>query len=390
MSRRPLIAMSIAYLLLLCAAYGMGGLWPVYIAQLGGGPSAAGIFNAAGAMAIVPATLLSGWLADRTGRRRELFYVSSILFAATWWLMSKATTWQQLTLVNVFGGFTFGIATNLIIILTGLLAGKAERGRSFGLLTFMVGASLLVSGLAFGPIADRWGFPTLLTIDAVICMLCLLPSLLFVEPTTLPVKMPGRTPQQAGGLAGLGRSYYLLTGAALVYTLASFGGSLGRSIAMSQLGFSATAISLTTAIGGAISLPIPLIMGWLSDHMGRKRLLLLCLTSGFVALLALAFAGSAWGFWGASALLALMMSAQPLMQALATDMLPAGSVGIGLSLLSGATSAGIFCSSLGIGLAIQQMGARPSFLITALTPLLAVTLVLPVREMRARSARSPR
>jgi hypothetical protein len=29
MSRRPLIAMSVAYLLLLCAASGTGGLWPV-------------------------------------------------------------------------------------------------------------------------------------------------------------------------------------------------------------------------------------------------------------------------------------------------------------------------------------------------------------------------
>ncbi len=380
MSRRPLIAMSIAYLLLLCAAYGTGSLWPVSIAQLGGGPSAVGIFNAAGAIAIVVAALLSGWLADRTGRRRGLFYVSCILFGLAWWLMSRATTWQQLTLINVFGGFAFGVATNLIIILTGLLAGETERGRSFGLLNLMVGASLLVGGLAAGPIADRWGFPTLFVIDAVTCLLCLLPGLLFVEPAAAPAKMPAREPRQAGGLGGLGRGYYLLASAALVSSLGNFGGSLGRGIAMNQLGFSATAISLATAIGGAMSLPTPLVVGWLSDHLGRKRLLLLCLIGGLAALLAFAFAESTWGFWGASILLALMMSGQPLTQALVTDMLPARSVGIGLSLLSGATSAGIFCSALGMGWAMQQMGTRPSFLLAALTPLLAVALVLPIHE----------
>jgi MFS family permease len=380
MSRRPLIAMPIAYLLLLCAAFGTGGLWPVYIAQLGGGPSAAGIFNAVGSLTGIAGTLFSGWLADRLGHRRELFCVSCIVFAGTWWLMAQATTWQQLTLINAFGGFAFGIAVNMIIILTGLLAPEMQRGRSFGLLTFMSGLSLLVSGLAFGPIADRYGFPTLFIVDSFICLACLLPGLLFEEPAAAPAKASARTTQQARGLGDLGRSFYLLTAAAFFAVVASFGGSLGRSIAMSELGFSATAISLATAIGGAISLPTPLVVGWLSDRTGRKWPLLLCLGSGSIALLALAFAGSAWGFWGASALMALMMSSQPLMQALATDLLPAGSVGSGLSLLSGASSAGLFASSLGIGVAIQQMGARPSFLGAILMPLLAMALLLPVHE----------
>ncbi len=383
-SRRPLIGIAIAYLLLLCAAFGTGGLWAVYVAQLGGSPTAVGIFNAAGNLAAVAATLLSGWLADRLARRKELFYVSCVLFAGTWWLMTRAITWQQLTLINVIGGFTFGVAINMIVILTGLLAGETERGRSFGLLTLMVGLSMLVSGLVSGPIADRWGFPTLFMFDVLLCLACLIPGLLFTEPARAPTKTAERPAVRGRGLAGLGRSFYLLTAATFIVTFACFGGSLGRSIAMSQLGFSATAISLTTAIGGAISLPTPLIFGWLSDRIGRKRLLWLSLAAGFVSLLALAFAGSAWSFWAASALFALIMSAQPLMQAWATDLLPVESVGIGLSLLSGAASAGLFVSSLGIGAAIQQMGARPAFLLTALTSLIAIGLLLPVHERDRR------
>ena len=72
----------------------------------------------------------------------------------------------------------------------------------------------------------------------------------------------------------------------------------GRSVAMSQQGFSATAVGLTTAIGGAIGLPVALVLGGLSDRIGRKRLPILCYGTGLFALPAIGFSSTAWGFWG--------------------------------------------------------------------------------------------
>lgn len=382
--------MAAAYFMLLVAAFGTGSLWPVYITQLGGGPSASGIFNAAGNLTGVAGTLLSGWLADRLGRRKGIFYISAGLFAATWWLMTGATTWQQLTLINLAGGFTFCIAINMIIILTGMLADQAERGRSFGVLTLTIGASQLLSGLVCGPIADRFGFNTLFTINGLLCLGSLLPALVVVEPEgrgrtdTRPIASePSPAAWDAGeGRAGLGRDFYLVVAAMLLFGLSSFGGNLGRAIVMDQFGFSATAISLATAIGGAISLPLPLALGWLSDRIGRKRLLQACLAAGAVSLAAFAFAGSPWGFWGASVLLALLAGASPLLQALATDLLPLESVGSGLSLLSSASSAGLFASSLGIGAVIEGWGGRPAFLLIALAPLFALGIIAAVQEPR--------
>lgn len=388
-SRRPLFAMTTAYLLLLVAAFGTGSLWPVYITELGGGPSASGIFNAAGNLTGVAGTLFSGWLADRTGRRRRIFFMGSALFASTWWLMTRATTWQQLTLINLAGGFTFCVALNMIVVLTGLLAGETERGRSFGLLTVTIGVSQILSGVVCGPIADRFGFNTLFIINTLLCLASMLPGLFFVEPViaqetgdTRPPRTSSRPDTPQRGLSG---SFYLVVVAALLTSAVMFGGGLGRSIVMDQLGFSATAISLATAIGGAISLPMPLIIGWLSDRLGRRRLLLGCLGAGVFALLAFAYAGSAWTFWAASMLLALMGSASPLLQALATDLLPVGAVGSGLSLLSSASSAGLFVSSLGMGAAIQGLGGRPAFLFTALAPLIVMGLVAGVREKAWRA-----
>ena len=45
---------------------------------------------------------------------------------------------------------------------------------------------------------------------------------------------------------------------------------------MDKLGFSPADISGAFAIGGAISLPFPFIIGWLSDRMGRYGLLMAC------------------------------------------------------------------------------------------------------------------
>ena len=177
-------------------------------------------------------------------------------------------------------------------------------------------------------------------------------------------------------------NYTRLLAATLFATVASYGAGFGRSVAMSQLGYTATAVGLTTAIGGAISLPVPLVLGGLSDRIGRKRLLILCYATGLAALPALGFASTPWGFWAASALLGVMMTSQPLQQALATDMLPRDLVGRGLALLGSAQALSILTGSLLVGAAFQGLGARTTFLLWTLAPLAAIALLSQVREPR--------
>jgi MFS family permease len=382
MSHRPHILMSVAYLLVLCTGFGMGGLWPVYLRGLGAGPMEVGIMNAVSGPANLVGTLLCGWLADRFRRRRETFICACGLFALTWGLMSRATTWQQLTALNLLAGFCFGMCTNMILIMTGLLAEASSRGRRFGVLTFVSSLSLLITGLLWGPIADRWGFPALLVIDAIICATCVILGLFFTEPPLARTATAGPAGQRSGQRGSLGMNYTRLLAATLFATIATFGAGFGRSVAMSQLGYSATAVGLTTAIGGAISLPVPLVLGGLSDRIGRKRLLILCYATGLAALPAIGFASTAWGFWGASVLLGVMSTCQPLQQALATDMLPRDIVGRGLALLGSAQALSILTSSLLVGAAFQGLGARTTFLLWTIAPLVAIALLSQVREPR--------
>ena len=385
MSHRPRILMPFAYLLVVCTGFGTGGLWPIYLRQLGAGPMEVGIMNAVSGPANLVGALLCGWLSDRFRRRRETFIFACSLFTLTWGLMSRATTWQQLTALNLLAGFSFGMCTNMIVIMTGLLSDASSRGRSFGVLTFVSSTSLLVTGLSWGRIADRWGFPTLLVFDAIICAACVILGMFFTEPPLARVVTVGTAVRRSGQGSSLGMSYYYLLAATLFATVASYGAGFGRSVAMSQMGFSATAVGLATAIGGGISLPAPLVLGWLSDRIGRKRLLILCYVAGLAALPAIGFAVTDWGFWGASVLLGIMSTCQPLQQALATDMLPRDLVGRGLAMLGSAQALSILSGSLVVGAAFQGLGMRTTFLLWTITPLIAIALLSQVRE-RGRAA----
>jgi MFS family permease len=70
----------------------------------------------------------------------------------------------------------------------------------------------------------------------------------------------------------------------------------------------AAAISSIGAIGGAFALPLPSLIGWLSDRVERKRLLALSHLIGTVDLLILAASASLWRFWVVASLMAVFVS----------------------------------------------------------------------------------
>ncbi len=147
-----------------------------------------------------------------------------------------------------------------------------------------------------------------------------------------------------------------------------------------RLGFTATSISFTIAIGGLVSMPGSLLMGWLSDRIGRKRLVLACYAAGLTSLLVLAWPRSLGNFWCASVLLAILSSSSAAGSALVTDSLPAQALGRGLSFISGASNLGGFLASPVMGLALQQLGQPNAFLVSLVVPIVAIAVFLPIRE----------
>jgi predicted MFS family arabinose efflux permease len=149
---------------------------------------------------------------------------------------------------------------------------------------------------------------------------------------------------------------------------------------MNDLGFSAAAISVTAAVGGAATLPLPPLLGWLSDRTSRKRLLLVCCLAGSVGLLGLAFSARLRQFWVANSLLNVLLYASTVGSAMVTDLVPQGALGRGMSLFTATTWAGGVVGFASTGYAIERLGMTSTLVMGAFLPLIAIALLIPIRQ----------
>jgi DHA1 family multidrug resistance protein-like MFS transporter len=352
-------------------------LLPVYASQLGADPAVIGFYLSFAFLALTAGTLAAGWLSDRLQSRKVPLVVSCLAAVPATWLMGRATNIWQLTLLTAMFCLMAGIAVMAATILAGLLAGKEERGRVFGVMALATPLGSLIGGLATGFLADRWGYPAMFATLALLLLLPLAGLLLPDKPVRH--RRPDRT-ADAGARPGLGGSFHLLYAASLGAMITYYVSLLGRSLAMDELGFSATAIAGTTALGGAITLPLPPLVGSLSDRLGRKRFLSLSYMAGAAGLALLSLSASLWHFWLVIFLVSVLASvSRAVGNALVADLVPRASLARALSLF-GTTVwiAGIAGNALS-GFAIQALGQTLAFLLVALLPLASILLLIPIR-----------
>jgi MFS family permease len=189
----------------------------------------------------------------------------------------------------------------------------------------------------------------------------------------------------------LGRSFYLLVASTLVAAAGGFVGTFCQSLSMDALGFSATAVSSTLAVRSALTLPLPLLVGWLSDRRrGAQRrrkpfLVLSCLVST-VGLVLLSQSSALWHFWLAVALTGVGGSLRiSVGSALANDLLPRESLGRGLGLFTAMTWIGGIIGFSASGHALEHLGLVPTLIGSAVLPLLSIVLLVPIRSAREPS-----
>jgi MFS family permease len=155
---------------------------------------------------------------------------------------------------------------------------------------------------------------------------------------------------------------------------------------MTRLHFSAADISLTVGIASLVALAIPLFLGWLSDHTGRKPLLLVLNLLGFAGLFLISHEKGLAGFCVASSLLSLYSCFSGLSNAMITDLVPKESLGLGLSLINSTSFiAGIFSSAL-VGLTINTLGVSTPFLLAMILPLTAGIFLSLIKENKQTSS----
>jgi len=237
-----------------------------------------------------------------------------------------------------------------------------------------------MGGVVSSGIVARWGFSGLFTVAALFTLIGPAAGLLLKDKRTAAANA---APSAAARGALLSATFLLLF---FANTLAAANAGvqvLGRSLLMDRLGFDASALSTTLAVGGLIGLPFPLLLGWISDRIGRKPVLMFTYLAVVASLLVLMSSSVLWQFWLSTALQWISVASMGLGAALVTDIVPAEALGAGLARFGATTFIGLVIGTAVTGAAIQNLGMETTFIIGALTALIGVGMVGLIRRPAA-------
>jgi MFS family permease len=330
---------------------------------------------AASYAAIALGTSGAGWLADRTTHRRRLMLAVGLAAPPFVAATAAVTAFWQLILLTCIMWWLGGTALALATILGGLAAGPSERGRVLGLLAMMTPMGSVLGGLGIGALADNLGYVRLWTVLGILWLVSPVAAL-FVRDVETPPTVAAAPGESAGATWSL--SFYLLLACGLLGAIGSFIGTLGRSLVM-QNTFSAEALNSTVAVSGIVTLPFPLLMGALSDRLGRLRFIGLCYAAGIGGLVVYSVAQSLTDFQVASSLVAFISYVAPGVEtALVVDVLNRTAVPRGLAAFSAIGWAGGIVGFATGGYTFQHLGYPNGFLLGSLIAGIGLLTLVPI------------
>ncbi len=360
---------------------GLVPLLPIYATRLGADSVLTGYYFAFAFLALAVSSIFAGWLSTKLQRRKLPLMIAGLLMIPTVWLMGQVVSFVGLVILTTILWFLAGVTSTMVNILVGLFVTKDERGRVFGIIGLAAPLSGIIGGLASGPIVDRWGYTALFTVDALVYILLPIAALLIMDKPAVP--RLSKNAQSSAPTVMLSRAFLLLFFASIFAHITNSQIVFGRSLIMDNLHFDATAISSSGAIGSLITLPLPVFIGWLSDRLGRKPLIMICYAASLIGLGILAYASSLWHFWAAMALQSIIGAGVAVGSALITDLVPRDSLATPLSVYGSTQFIGYVIGLGGMGTVIKWVGLPTTILIGM--GLCAAALLLLVIVPRPRS-----
>jgi MFS family permease len=230
------------------------------------------------------ANLAAGGLAERVGRKR-LLVLGWFLALPVPALIALAPSWWVIVLANVLLGLNQGLAWSMTVVMKIDLVGPLRRGLALGLNESAGYLGVAAAALATGALAASIAPRTLVwTGGVVVAIVGTLVSLLFVRDTGAHVGEE----QLAHGAATAGslrRAFALGTARDPVLRACSQAGlvnNLNDALAwglvplyLAAHGASLTRVGIVAGVYPAVWGAGQLATGWLSDHTGRKPLIVL-------------------------------------------------------------------------------------------------------------------
>jgi MFS family permease len=149
---------------------GLLPLLPIYAEKLTVDPAVLGYYLAFAMLTLAAGEIAAGWLSDRFQSRKIPMILAGVVATAATWLMGQVNGISSLIVLTGLVWFCGGMGLAMVSILTGLSAGKDERGKIFGILSLTAGLGAFIGGLSTGAIVDHWGYPVMFRSVAGICV----------------------------------------------------------------------------------------------------------------------------------------------------------------------------------------------------------------------------
>ena len=377
MRKKQLIPIFLCSCIIWSLGNGLLPLLPIYAKQLGASASVIGYYLAISYASLAVGTLSAGWLADLFQNRKLLLIIAGILNVFIFFFLSYVIKIKNLIIFTSVIWFLGGLSIALLWTITGLQADKNRRGAIFGLIALTTAIGSIIGGLSFGKFADLYGFQSLFKLLSIFAAFCPIIICLIDDKKSKPVLMIESSSMDEPIKIGKCFSLLIIVGflGGFVFLL----GRLGISLLMNMKGFNLTEISLTTAVGGFVSLPFIYMIGWLSDKFGKIKLLSVCFILGILCMIVLLNSSIFIHFIIASAILILLSISQNIGAAFVTDLVPKQNLGKSISLYTSSNwLGGIIGFALG-GMIIQSFGLQYAFIVCAIIPLIALILLFKIK-----------
>lgn len=283
-------------------------------------PGKAGIVVTSYSLAAAVFALFAGALSDRIGRKKVLVW-GLALFTGASLLTQHVTTLGALVLARTLTGFAAGTLSTCALSFAGDYYPYSERGRAMGVLTMSYFLAFVISAPAGALMAPRWGWQSVFGSVAMLGVFVLVLAAWKLPPTTRSVERPPMLPsfhehfRKSDRLAGIAAAF--LTSGGLVGYLTYVGAWLANE---RRIGLDS--IALVFLISGLAAVAAAPLSGWLSDHAGKRNVIIWA--NVFLAPAFLIVARLNWGvlLWAGFGLIGVAASArQAPLHALTTEII---------------------------------------------------------------------
>jgi MFS family permease len=380
MSNKQIVFLFICSLVPWTIGNGLLPVLPIYAIKLGANTAVAGYYMSFAYLSLAVGTITAGWLSDKLQYRKRLIIIAGAIGSPIIFFMGRATNVLYLTLLTGISWFLYGIVIGVNNIIAGLFAGERERGKIFGIIGVTVALGGIIGGLSVGPMIDYWGYVKMFTALSIFSAILPIAGLFLKNKIEKPVQSQGISSPISKPKFGMFFFFLLIAQAITIIDNGVY--NIGRSLTMDNLQFSSSAITSTVVVGSVIMLPFPLLIGWLSDKIGRKILMVLCYISIALSLLLLAFSKTLLHFWVLTTFMQIGWVSNNIGAALVTDLVPKERLGVSLSLFQDTFWIGNVIGLAAAGYIIQNIGFINTFLIMTAMPVIGIFFLLLIRDTR--------